>query len=126
MTVERTIQQAAEETGVSDHTLRYYERIGLILSIKRGPNGHRRYSDEDVEWIIFLKQLKATGMPLAQMQAFAALRIKGDDTARQRREMLEAHRQSVVLQMQILTDCLTMIDYKIERHRRTEARTSTT
>ncbi len=65
MKFERTIQQIAKETNLSRHTLRYYERIGLILDVDRAPNGHRRYSDDDIEWIAFLKQLKATGMPLA-------------------------------------------------------------
>jgi DNA-binding transcriptional MerR regulator len=120
MNFELTIQQVAEETGVSNHTLRYYERIGLILDINRAPNGHRRYSHDDIEWIAFLKQLKATGMPLAQMQKFAELRRQGVGTAKQRREMLETHRKTIVQQMQMLNDCLDVIDYKIERHRRNE------
>ncbi len=120
MKFELTVQQVAEETGVSRHTLRYYERIGLILDVNRAPNGHRRYTDNDLEWIAFLKQLKATGMPLAQMQKFAELRRQGDGTAKQRREMLEAHRQTIMQQMQMLNDCLTVIDYKIDRHRRSE------
>ena len=120
MTFELTIQQVAEETDVSSHTLRYYERIGLILDVNRAPNGHRRYTDDDIEWIAFLKHLKATGMPLAQMQKFAELRRQGDGTAKQRREMLEAHRKTIVQQMQMLNDCLAVIDYKIDRHLRSE------
>ncbi len=120
MNIELTIQQVAEKTGVSSHTLRYYERIGLILDVPRASNGHRRYTAADLEWIAFLKQLKTTGMPLAQMQQFAALRRQGLKTARQRREMLEAHRQVVLQQMQMLNDCLAVIDYKIERHRLNE------
>ena len=120
MKFERAIQQVAEETGVSQHTLRYYERIGLILDVARAPNGHRRYTAADLEWIAFLKQLKATGMPLVQMQKFAELRRQGDGTAKQRREMLEAHRKTIRQQMQILNDCLAVIDDKIERHRQTE------
>ncbi len=120
MNFELTIQQVAQETGLSNHTLRYYERIGLILDVGRAPNGHRRYSRDDLEWIAFLTQLKATGMPLAQMQKFAELRRQGVGTAKLRRKMLEAHRKTVVQQMQQLNDCLTVIDYKIERHRRSE------
>ncbi|MEM7344595.1 MAG: MerR family transcriptional regulator [Chloroflexota bacterium] len=120
MKSELTIQQVAAETGVSSHTLRYYERIGLILDVTRAKNGHRRYTADDLEWIAFLKQLKATGMPLAQMQAFAELRRQGLSTAKQRREMLEAHRAIVSQAMEQLQACLTMIDYKIARHRRTE------
>lgn len=123
MMFELTIQQVAAETGVSNHTLRYYERIGLILDVNRAPNGHRRYNRHDIEWIAFLKQLKATGMPLVKMQKFAKLRRQGNSTTKQRREMLEAHRKTIVQQMQMLNDCLTAIDYKIERHRRTEQNT---
>ncbi|MDX1523337.1 MAG: MerR family transcriptional regulator [Anaerolineae bacterium] len=120
MNVERTIQQVAHETGVSSFTLRYYERIGLILDVARAPNGHRRYSEADLEWIAFLKQLKATGMPLTEMQKFAELRRQGNHTAKQRRQMLESHRKSILQQRQMLDDCLAVIDMKIERHRRTE------
>lgn len=120
MNFELTIQQVAEKTDLSNHTLRYYERIGLILDVNRAPNGHRRYSNDDLEWIAFLKQLKATGMPLAQMRKFAELRRQGNSTAKQRREMLEAHRKTIVQQMQMLNDCLAVIDYKIERHCRNE------
>lgn len=120
MNSELTIQQVAQQTGLSSHTLRYYERIGLILEVDRAPNGHRRYRPEDLEWIAFLQQLKATGMPLAQMQEFAEFRRQGDGTAKQRREMLEAHRQTIGQQMQLLSDCLAVIDAKIERHRRRE------
>ena len=120
MDLELTIQQVAQKTGISNHTLRYYERIGLILDVNRAPNGHRRYSSNDIEWIAFLKQLKATGMPLAQMQIFAELRRQGNGTAKQRRKMLENHRKTIVQKIQILNECLGMIDYKIERHRRNE------
>ena len=115
-----TTQQAASQTALSVHTLRYYERIGLILDVQRDVNGYRRYVSADIEWIGFLKQLKATGMPLQQMQQFAELRRQGDHTARQRREMLETHRQSVVQQMQELAACLDIIDFKIERQRKKE------
>jgi len=120
MKSELTIQQTAKKTNISSHTLRYYERIGLILDINRAPNGHRRYVDADIEWIAFLKQLKATGMPLTLMQEFAELRRQGDQTAKQRRAMLESHRKAILQQMQMLNDCLSMVDYKINRHRQSE------
>lgn len=113
-------QQMADISGISVHTLRYYEKIDLLLDIARDANGYRRFSEADVEWVGFLRQLKATGMPLAQMQLFAELRRQGDHTARQRRGMLELHRLKVVEQMEKLNDCLTMIDFKIKRHRKKE------
>lgn len=114
-------KQMAAISGISVHTLRYYEKINLLLDIARDANGYRRFSQADVEWVGFLRQLKATGMPLAQMQLFAELRRQGDHTARQRREMLELHRLKVVGQIEKLHGCLTMIDFKIERHRQKES-----
>ena len=124
MDIEFTIQQVAKETGVSEYTLRYYENIGLMMNVKRAENGHRRYSVDDIEWISFLKQLKATGMPLKKIRAFAALRREGIQTSKQRREMLEAHRDEVLQQIEMLHDCLKVIDYKIQRHRKNEANLS--
>lgn len=120
MNANLTIQQVAQATGVSKHTLRYYERIGLILDVARSRSGHRHYSPQDIEWISFLKHLKETGMPLAQMQKFAELRRLGESTAKQRREMLQAHREVVEKQIAVLNDCLSVVDSKIERHRRLE------
>jgi DNA-binding transcriptional MerR regulator len=117
MNKERSTEQAARETGLSIDTLRYYERIGLITDIERAPNGHRRYGDEDITWILFLKQLRATGMPIAQMQRFAQLRREGEATIPQRREMLEQHRQSLEEQVQSIRDFMAVIDAKIARHK---------
>ncbi|MEM7334401.1 MAG: MerR family transcriptional regulator [Chloroflexota bacterium] len=114
------IKQMASLCGVTAHTLRYYEKINLLVGINRDANGYRCFHEADVEWIRFLQQLKATGMPLAQMQQFAELRRQGDHTAAERREMLEQHRLQVAAQIESLNDCLGMIDFKIERHRQKE------
>lgn len=63
--------QVAVVTQLSVHTLRYYERIGLVAPICRASSGHRRYSSQDIAWIEFLTRLRATGMPIRQMQQFA-------------------------------------------------------
>src|SRR5690606_38983841 len=79
-----TIQQVAEATQLSEHTLRYYERIGLIHPISRADNGHRRYSPDDIGWIDFLTKLRAAGMTIQQMQAYAELQRRGDETLPER------------------------------------------
>ena len=116
----RSIRQVAEETGLSADTLRYYERIGLISRVGRSASGHRVYNDADVTWILFLKQLRATGMSIAQMQHFAQLRRDGDASVTARREMLEAHRQAVMEQIATMTAFVSLIDEKIARHKRNE------
>lgn len=122
MARRRTIQQAANETGLSPDVLRYYERIGLIGQIERTAAGHRAYDDEDIFWIQFLKQLRATGMPIAQMQTFAELRRRGEATSRERRKMLEAHREALERQVTAIHDFIELIDKKIARHREVERR----
>ena len=116
-----TTKEMAVRTGLSVHTLRYYEKIDLLLDIGRDSNGYRRYRESDVVWAGFLRELKKTGMPLAQMQRFAQLRRRGDETARERRELLEAHRRSVVAQIEALNESLRAIDTKIARHRQKES-----
>lgn len=109
-----TIQEVAEATGLTVHTLRYYERIGLIHSIDRAKNTHRRYTQDDVGWIDFLMKLRGTGMSIQQMQAYAELQRQGDDTLPERVEMLKAHGREVEAHMELLREHMRIICYKIE------------
>jgi DNA-binding transcriptional MerR regulator len=109
-----TIQQVAQATGLSEHTLRYYERIGLIHPIERAGNGHRRYSSNDIGWIDFLTKLRATGMSIQQMQQYAELQRQGDDTLPDRLRMLQAHRRKVEVHMAELNEYMELICYKID------------
>lgn len=109
-----TIQQVAAATGLSGHTLRYYERIGLIAPVQRAENGHRRYSAGDVGWIDFLMRLRATGMPISQMQQYAELQRQGEHTLAARLDLLKQHRDAVLEQIAGLEDNLSVIEYKID------------
>jgi DNA-binding transcriptional MerR regulator len=111
-----TIQEAAEETGLTVHTLRYYERIGLLMPIGRAANGHRRYSQQDINLIRTLNRWRQTGMPLVDIQHYVALIQAGDATAGERRALLEAHRQTVVSQIEELQATLQLIDFKIQNY----------
>ena len=123
MEQELTNQQVAAATGLSVHTLRYYERCHLIAPIGRSSNGHRRYSANDLRWIEFLNKLRLTGMPIRQMQQYAELvRSHPDSGFHQRRQMLEAHRQEVLAQIQQLQDNLAVIDWKIQHYTALEAK----
>jgi DNA-binding transcriptional MerR regulator len=106
-----TIGQVAAASGVSTHTLRYYEQAGLIQSVGRSAAGHRLYSPADLDWLQFVMRLKATGMPIAGMQAFAALRAQGEATIAARREMLALHRDAVLEQIaQLQTNLEAIVD----------------
>jgi DNA-binding transcriptional MerR regulator len=118
-----TIAEAAERSGLSAHTLRYYERIGLIHPVGRRQNGHRRYGRDDIEWLEFLIKLRTTDMPIRQMVEYAELVREGPHTAARRRAMLEAHR--VVLRERIadLEETAGVIDRKIEIYTQMESST---
>jgi DNA-binding transcriptional MerR regulator len=109
-----TIQEAAEATGLSAHTLRYYERIGLIHPIDREENSRRLYTAEDIGWIDFLTKLRATGMSIRDMQTYAGLQRQGDETLPQRLEMLKALRDQVEKRIDELQDHLKLVNYKID------------
>ena len=109
-----TIQQVAAETSLTEHTLRYYERIGLIHPIGRAGNGHRRYSSNDIGWIDFLNKLRAAGMSIQQMQRYAELQRQGDCTLPERLEMLKALRTQVEDHIATLQEHLGVIHYKID------------
>ncbi|MBB2911120.1 DNA-binding transcriptional MerR regulator [Streptosporangium becharense] len=109
-----TIQEAARKSGLSAHTLRYYERIGLIHEVGRNAGGHRSYTAPDLEWLRFLTRLRATGMPIADMCRYAELRRRGPATLAERRRMLQAHRARVEARITQLTGDLTVLDEKID------------
>ena len=109
-----TIQQIATATELSEHTLRYYERIGLIHPIERAGSGHRRYRESDVWWIEFLMKLRNTGMSIQQMQQYSILQRQGDSTLPERVKMLKAHYEQVQEQLECLTEHQKLICHKIE------------
>ena len=109
-----TIQEASRVTGLSPHTLRYYERIGLIHPIDREENTRRQYTADDVGWIDFLTKLRATGMSIKDMQTYAELQRQGDETLPQRVEMLKALRDQVEERISELNEHLKLVYYKIE------------
>jgi DNA-binding transcriptional MerR regulator len=113
MEVGLTVQEASDKTGLSAHTIRYYERIGLLPSIERAENGHRRYSEDDIGWIEFLKCLRSTGMPISEMQRYVELQQAGDSTLDDRLALLEAHRRRIKAKMRELNRFLDRIEGKI-------------
>ncbi|MBA3264047.1 MAG: MerR family transcriptional regulator [Thermoleophilaceae bacterium] len=122
-TTQITIAQAAERSGLSAHTLRYYERIGLIHPVGRGENGHRRYGRDDLEWLELLTKLRTTDMPIRQMVQYAELVREGPHTAARRRAMLEDHRDAVHAQMTALEEIAAVLDHKISMYTEMENNT---
>ncbi len=110
------IKEFSEITGISAHTLRYYEKIGILQEVKRNASGHRNYTERDIVWAEFINRLKETGMPLAQIKEYASLRKRGECTAKTRMNLLEQH--ALVLKQKITEEQqhLKKINEKIQHY----------
>lgn len=112
-----TISDVASETGLTNHTLRYYERAGLLNGVGRNGSGHRRYTAEDVEWVVLVTRLRATGMPIRMIRRYAELVRAGEGNEAERLAILETHRAEVVARIGELERNLELIDYKLGLYR---------
>lgn len=118
-----TIRTMADRSGMTAHTLRYYERVGLIQPVGRARNGHRRYSEADAAWLNFLHCMRGTNMPIREMQRYAALRAMGETTIEQRRRLLEEHQSTIAIQIAALERAHALLTHNIENYRKMEEQT---
>lgn len=113
-TTTRSISEAAHELGLTAHTLRYYEREGLLLApVDRESSDRRRYTDDDIAWLGFLRKLRSTAMPIATLRRYVELARAGDGTSAARLALLREHRETVLVRRAELDDALGAIDLKI-------------
>ncbi|HEX5782172.1 MAG TPA: MerR family transcriptional regulator [Solirubrobacteraceae bacterium] len=112
-----TVAEAAAEAGVSAHTLRYYERAGLLARVERNGAGHRDFTEEDIEWVVMVTRLRATGMPIRAIREYAELVRAGEGNEEQRLALLETHRERVLEQLARIERNLELVDYKIGLYR---------
>jgi DNA-binding transcriptional MerR regulator len=113
-----SIAEAARRTGVSVHTLRYYERAGLVVtSIDRTAGGRRRYRQLDLDWIAVCTKLRATGMPIKSIRRYAQLVSAGPGNEEDRLALLVAHRAEVAAHLAEVQTSLKLIDHKIDVYR---------
>lgn len=115
-----SIEEAAQCTGLSAHTLRYYERIGLIAAVTRAAGGQRRYAAADLAWLAFLTRLRTTRMPIQKMRLFAQLRSSGDATVPARRQMLQTHLTEVQADISAMQQAAQALQDKIARYQALE------
>jgi len=119
-TVTRTfsISEAATQAGMSIDALRYYERTGLMLDpVERATSGHRRYSERDIGWVVFLTKVRKTGMPIRVLREYAELVRAGPGNEDQRLALLEQHRDAVLDQMEETQRNLAELERKIDSYR---------
>lgn len=111
-----TIGGLSKAVGISEYTLRYYEKKGLI-KVKRDPVGRRCYEESDIAWVAFIQRLKSTGMLLKDIKKYADLRYEGDGTMPERLSMLQTHRVYVLEQQARWAECLQNLDHKISYYK---------
>ena len=107
-----TIAEVAELLDVSPHTLRYYERAGLV-EVARDGSGHRVYDAEAVRRLVFLTRMRLSGMPMRDLQHYIALVDEGAATVPERLDMLIEHRDTIRRRIRELTLSLVATEYKI-------------
>jgi DNA-binding transcriptional MerR regulator len=116
-----SIAGAARDRRSPPNTLRYYERAGLLDAVSRDGGGRRRYTEADLERVLFLQRMRRTGMPIRVLPQYVALVRQGQATAARRLEMLEDHRADVLLRLAELQDALQALDDKISTYRKETA-----
>ena len=108
-----SIQEVSNKTGLTAHTLRYYEKEGLISGVERSQGGFRQYTDEDLERLGLICCLKNTGMSIQEIARFVQLTHEGDHTLKERVQMLKNHREQVIERMEEMQKHLDKVTWKI-------------
>lgn len=111
-----TITEVSKKFNLSQDTLRYYERIGLIPSVNRNKSGIRDYTEEDCRWVEFVKCMRSAGLPIEVLIEYVTLFQQGDETADARKELLIEQRKQLMEKVEEMKNTLKRLDYKIERY----------
>jgi DNA-binding transcriptional MerR regulator len=115
-----TVGEAAAQVGLTTYTLRWYEQEGLVAPVARDTAGRRRYTPDDVDWLVLLTKLRRTGMPVRDMRRYAELARQGSCTVAARRKLFEEHRDRVQARIAELERDLDVINYKVDMYRQME------
>lgn len=111
-----TIKEVSEKYGISQDTLRYYERVGMIPPVTRTPSGIRNYTDEDVKWVEMALCMRGAGLPVEVMIEYLKLFQKGDETIPARLDLLTEQREVLLEQKKQIEQTLDRLNYKIARY----------
>jgi MerR family transcriptional regulator, aldehyde-responsive regulator len=114
-----TITEVSEKFGISQDTLRYYERIGLIPPVNRNKSGIRDYTVEDCRWVEFIKCMRGAGLPIEALIEYVTLFQQGDETVAARKELLNEQRKELVARMEDMKKTLERLSDKISRYEQT-------
>ncbi len=111
-----TIAEVSQRFGVSQDTLRYYERVKMIPAVNRKVNGQRDYTEEDCAWIELALCMRSAGLPVEMMIDYLNLTQQGDSTLAQRKTLLERQREALLRQKEAIEATIERLNYKIGRY----------
>lgn len=114
-----TITEVSKKFDLSQDTLRYYERIGLLPSVNRNKSGIRDYTEEDCNWVEFIKCMRNAGLPIEVLIEYVGLFKQGDETVEARKELLAEQRKQLMVKIENMRKTLERLDYKIARYEQT-------
>ena len=110
------IAEVSKKFDISQDTLRYYERIGLIPSVNRNKGGIRDYTEEDCKWIEFIKCMRSAGLPIEVLIEYVGLFQQGDATIEARKKLFTEQRKQLIVRMEDMQKSLERLNYKIESY----------
>ena len=111
-----TISEVSQKFDLSQDTLRYYERIGLIPSVNRNKSGIRNYTEEDCKWVEFIKCMRSAGLPIEVLIEYVGLFQQGDVTIEARKQILNDQRKLLIARMEDMQKTLERLDDKMTRY----------
>jgi len=111
-----TIKEVSEKYGISQDTLRYYEKIGLIPKVKRNKNGIREYSEDDCRWIEFIKCMRSAGIEIDALLKYVKLMQEGESTLEARKQILIEQRDKIIAQIEVMQRALEKLNNKIKNY----------
>lgn len=111
-----TISEVSKKYGISQDTLRYYEKVGAVPPVHRAASGHRDYTEEDCGWIELVKCMRSAGLSVEALVQYVKLMCQGDETIVQRRDLLAEQREQLIIQLEAVEAAKKQLDYKISRY----------
>lgn len=112
------IKTVAEQTGLSAYTLRYYEKNDIIFGVERTNSGHRLYTQKHLDWILFVKKLKTTGMTISDIKKYALLVQQGPNSTNDRLTLMKVHKSKIKTKQKELQTSLELINDKIDCYKK--------
>ena len=110
------IAEVSEKFDVSQDTIRYYERIGLIPHVNRNKSGIRDFTEEDCRWVELIKCMRRAGLAIEVLIEYVSMFQQGDETIEARKELLMEQREQLIIKIEDIKKTVERLDYKIERY----------